>query len=69
MFYEILTGTLPWLVPTKSSTQELLEKIMNEPLEFPKSLALSNQIIMLISDMLQINEEERISMPDALENI
>ena len=52
MFYEILTGTLPWLVPTKSSTQELLEKIMNEPLEFPKSVPLSNEIMQLISNML-----------------
>jgi serine/threonine protein kinase len=41
MFYEILTGTLPWLVPTKSSTMELLDKILNEPLEFPKSLPLT----------------------------
>lgn len=52
MFYEILTGTLPWLVPTKGSTQELIDKIMNEPLEFPKSLHLSNEIMHLISSML-----------------
>jgi len=52
MFYEILTGTLPWLVPTKSSTTELLDKILNEPLEFPKSLTLTNDIKHLISMML-----------------
>ncbi|KRX08092.1 Protein kinase-like domain [Pseudocohnilembus persalinus] len=67
MFYQILYGYLPWIENT--NIQELLKKIKNQKLSFAPSVKVSDELKDIISNMLQIDEANRISMTEVNDRI
>ena len=57
MFYEMLEGKTPW---TGNDLTDLSNNIMNRPLQFSE-LIRKNEIKDLLSKMLKVKDEERIS--------
>lgn len=57
MFYEMLEGKTPW---TGNDLTALRNNIMNRPLQFSE-LIRKNEIKDLLSKMLKVKDEERIS--------
>lgn len=57
MFYEMLEGKTPW---TGNDLTDLRNNIMNRPLQFSE-LIRKNEIKDLLSKMLKVKDEERIS--------
>ncbi|CAK61723.1 unnamed protein product (macronuclear) [Paramecium tetraurelia] len=65
MFYEMLYGHTPW---TANSQLSLLDQIKKKPLVFPEQPKRQQIIKELISQMLIIDEEKRISWYDIFEH-
>jgi serine/threonine-protein kinase ULK/ATG1 len=57
--FEILYGKTPY---TASNPKELLENIRTKPLLFPEHIPRSEEIKSLLRQMLQIDEDKRLSM-------
>jgi serine/threonine protein kinase len=60
-FYEMLYGKTPW---SGVNIQGLLENILTKKLEFPPSPVRSEKVKELLTKMLAIEEEDRISWND-----
>lgn len=59
--YEMLYGRTPW---TGNNIQALLENILTRKLDFPANIARSEKVKELLTKMLAIKEEDRISWND-----
>lgn len=62
MLYEFIYGILPW--HETSTEKDLVKIILSTPLTFPVNDSISDEVKSLISKMLQLKEEERISIND-----
>ncbi|KAM3146578.1 hypothetical protein pb186bvf_001113 [Paramecium bursaria] len=73
MFYELLYGVTPWIGKFQFNNIavgqiQLLDKITNQPLEFPQFPVRSQKVKTLLTRMLQYKEEDRISWQELFQN-
>eukprot|EP00825_Cyclidium_porcatum_P001849 TRINITY_DN10856_c0_g1_i4.p1 TRINITY_DN10856_c0_g1~~TRINITY_DN10856_c0_g1_i4.p1 ORF type:complete len:335 (-),score=59.19 TRINITY_DN10856_c0_g1_i4:300-1304(-) len=70
MFYEVLTGQLPWSnISSFSKPEELLQCIVETEIKLPPSLNVSKEVEQLIQKMLAKKEDDRISIDDCYKGI
>ena len=65
VFYELLYGITPWF---SLNPQVLLNKILKDPLVFPNEPIRSQKIKKIISEMLGLEEKDRINWQSIFEN-
>lgn len=67
MLYEFLYGVLPWY--ENGTEKDLVKIILNTPLTFPSNDSVSEEVKTLITKMLQLKEEERISINELCQEV
>ena len=65
VFYQLLTGTTPWI---GKSPKDLKENIKTTELSFPPEYNISDNLKDLIGEMLQKDQDDRITFEKALQH-
>lgn len=70
MFYEVLSGYLPWTnISPYSKPEDLLQCIVETEIKLPPSLNISKEIEQLIQKMLAKKEDDRLPIDEAFKII
>lgn len=64
IIFELLHGETPWECKTE---KELMDKMVKDPVAFRESLNLSDGMKQFIKKCLEVNEDQRMALPDLKE--